>query len=340
MSLLGMRPHGAAHSGASVPNLKQQTRGAAMNLADRLPHQVLSLPLELPMAMYCLATMQVLSISSWKTDSKIGNRFKKIQGKDTTGGHYFGDAVAMSGETIVVGTSVWKNGAVYVFARGADGLWTQQDRLIGSAPFGSDKFGASLAIYQNTLVVGAPEDDESLDNSGAAYIFTNNGTSWHLHRKVGAADRTEGHRFGISVSISDYTLAVSSEGFRDGAGNFGGNVYVFAQTGSNWTQQMKVSGTDISHGDRFGSSISVSSNYLAAGSPRQSTLGAASGAAYLHKCVTTTTTTTRSYDLKESNGQTAAVDAWNQTKAVTSFAAETNFLPSSVVLLAVLAIGH
>lgn len=226
----------------------------------------------------------------------------KIWGTDTKAGHYFGDTVDISGGpsgiTVVVGTSIASAGAVYVFTRSAALVWTQQAKIYRSGPVGGDNFGASLSIYHDTLVVGAPADDDGLNDAGAAYIFTRFGTAWNQTAKFVAIDKAEDHRFGTSVSVSESTLAVVAQGVRDASGNYGGSVYAFSKSETLplwsddlWSQQIKVGGVDTVFGDKFGASVSVSGNYIASGAPRVSAGGSSAGAAYFLKCMTTTTTT-------------------------------------------------
>jgi len=265
----------------------------------------------------------------------------KVWGLDTLAGQYFGGAIAItggpSGTTVVVGTSATVLGAVYVFTRSAALTWTQQAKIYRNGAFGGDSFGASLSIHHDTLVVGAPGDDEGFNDAGAAYIFTRTATSWNQTAKVVAADKSEDQRFGSSVGISDSTLAVVAQGARDQAGNYGGNVYVFAKaaSGSMWSQQVKVQGTDTAFGDRFGASVSVSDNYVASGAPRENTGGTSAGAAYFLKCVTTTTSTPLpvvDVTTRPSSDKLANL----KTKAVTSGVGETPWSSRWLALVFVL----
>jgi hypothetical protein len=216
-------------------------------------------------------------------------------------GDYFGNVVALSDRTIAVGTHPGYGPdtsgleTVYVFTPRANGMWEQQApymaRVSNPHPIGGHRFGESLSLDQDTLAVGAPDDDEFLISAGAAYIYKRSGDMWPLSSKVIATDQAENDKFGMAVSISGYTLAVSAHGSTDR-----GSVYVFAETGSNetdWIQQMKVIPQHTAQGDKFGASVGLSDTYLAAGAPGKNS----AGAAYVHRCVTTTTTTTMTIDL-------------------------------------------
>lgn len=236
----------------------------------------------------------------------------KLQGKDTKMGHYFGVNVAISGTTLAVGTDSspvaytgldgWKKGTVYIFTRSTTGVtseWSQQATLYGEGVREGDQFGASVAIYHNTIAVGAPGDDTDFTDAGAVYIFKRQGTTWTQAQKISAAVKGEGHMFGFKVGVSESTLAVVAKGSSETSGseeNYEGMLYVFKQNETSpsheWSDQIKWEGSKTMFGDRFGASIAVSGDYVTAGAPRENTGGEEAGSAYFLKCVTTTTSTT------------------------------------------------
>jgi hypothetical protein len=183
-------------------------------------------------------------------------------------------------------------GAVYVFTRSGMGVWTQQAYVKASNPSAGDQFGQSVSVSSdgNTLAVGAYSEDGSiagingtqddlLADAGAVYVFTRSGTTWTQQAYVKASNPSLNDYFGTSVSVSSdgNTLAVGAQ-FEDGsiAGIGGtqddlladaGAVYVFTRSGTVWTQQAYVKASNPTAGDRFGISVSVSSdgNTLAVG---------------------------------------------------------------------------
>ena len=92
---------------------------------------------------------------------------------------HFGQSVAISGDTVVIGAHMedgggLDRGAAYIFARNQGGAddWEQVKRLTASDPDDGDNFGSSVAISGDTLVVGADLKDDGGINRGAAYLFT------------------------------------------------------------------------------------------------------------------------------------------------------------------------
>jgi hypothetical protein len=215
----------------------------------------------------------------------------KIWGSDTQRGHYFGDSVAISGDTVAVGTSPVVFGAVYVFTRSGQS-WRQQAKIISPKGLASgDAFGSSLGLYHHTLVIGAPNSNEGGSESGAVYVFLRSASHWSQKALLVAHDTMAGLRFGRDVSIYGNMIAVAAEGGRDNLGNFAGIAYMFSRAGGNWSAQGKVVDTDTIFGDRFGNSIGTSGKYLAVGAPRKNHVGPAAGITYIMRCTTTTTTT-------------------------------------------------
>lgn len=110
----------------------------------------------------------------------------KLTASDGAFNDNFGISVAISGDTVVVGSYHMENlnldrGAAYVFVR-TGSTWTQQGKLtIGEAP---DAFGASVAISGSTIVVGAFAEEM---RKGSVYVFVSSGGTWSQQAKLTAA---------------------------------------------------------------------------------------------------------------------------------------------------------
>jgi len=166
--------------------------------------------------------------------------------------------------------------------------------LKASTPDIGDNFGVALTLSENgnTLAVGAHlensnasgvggnQNDNSVSDSGAVYIYVRSNNIWSLQAYLKASNAGINDYFGFSLSLSDdgNTLAVGAYREDSNATDIGGNqadnsttnsgaVYIFIRNGSLWGQQayLKASNTDTN--DHFGSALSVSSdgNTLAVG---------------------------------------------------------------------------
>ena len=148
-----------------------------------------------------------------------------LQPSDGMAGDQFGQSVAISGTTVVVGAPLNSNakgtnaGAAYVFIGGQDGFnWSQQQKLIASDGNTNNYFSASaVAIQDNTILVGSyawdggtPPFIFSNDDRGSAYVFTRSGTVWTQQTEILAGDGERGDNFGISVGLSGDSAIIGS----------------------------------------------------------------------------------------------------------------------------------
>ena len=143
-----------------------------------------------------------------------------------------------------------------------------------------DRFGWSVAISGNNAIVGAYRDDDKGDNSGSAYIFTNNGGTWAQTQKLTADDGDDNDFFGRSVAISGNTAIVGAY-LDDDKGSASGSAYIFTNNGGTWSQTEKLTADDGAEGDQFGWSVAISCNTAIVGAYLDDDKGSASGSAYI-----------------------------------------------------------
>jgi FG-GAP repeat len=143
-----------------------------------------------------------------------------------------------------------------VFTR-TDTAWTQQAKLVAADGVAHDRFGNSISLSGDTVLIGADGDDDNGVDSGSAYMFIRTGTTWAQQAKLLALDGTIGDLFGSSVSLSDDTALIGAEGDDDN-GVDSGSAYVFTQISSSWTPLAKLLASDGAKGDMFGCSVSLS----------------------------------------------------------------------------------
>ena len=201
----------------------------------------------------------------------------------------FGRAVAVHGDTIVVGAyeddyidpddssnNLTDSGAAYVFTKPANG-WadmTQTARLTASDAAADDEFGTSVAVHGDTIVVGAPEEDPGA--RGSAYIFTKPANDWaDMTETAALRGESGGDRFGRSVAVYGDTVVVGTpeEGTNDR-----GEAYVFTKSAAtgvwdDWNNKNASNATasltalDRSSGDYFGRSVAVDGDTIVVGAP-------------------------------------------------------------------------
>lgn len=181
------------------------------------------------------------TIGSAYVFENISGRWRQVDkliAKDTVGGDEYGKSVSVWGDTAVVGAPTIFGehaGAAYVFRR-LNGSWQQETKLVASDRSAGDRFGQSVSIYSDRIVVGASFDPSMLrgfpPGTGkgptltSAYVFDRESQHWTQSVKLTPRDRKEGDLFGWSVSISRDTVLIGAPG-DDTTGSDTGTAYVF-----------------------------------------------------------------------------------------------------------------
>jgi len=188
---------------------------------------------------------------------------QQLTAADGAASDQFGWSVAISGETTVVGAygddqgTNTDQGSAYVFVRSGTS-WSEQQKLSAADGGADDLFGWSVAIAGETAVVGAVCDDVGANaDQGSAYVFVRSGTSWSQQQKLTAADGAAYDEFGESVAISGETTVVGADWDTVGANAYQGSAYVFARSGTTWSQQRKLTAADGAAEDDFGISVAI-----------------------------------------------------------------------------------
>jgi hypothetical protein len=203
----------------------------------------------------------------------------------------FGTALALSGNTALVGASeVNLKGAVYVLARTDEG-WVEQQKLVVADIASETYFGEAVALSGDTALIGAMEDSQTeAEYEGAAYVFQRHGESFAEVQKLKATDRSDGAFFGKSTALqSDTAVIGSNQGayvfVRDGGGTFKqqqkldadefefgqqvaldgdtalvgswGAAIVYVREGESWRLQQKLTPED-GENQYFGTALAIS----------------------------------------------------------------------------------
>ena len=211
-----------------------------------------------------------------------------LRASDAANYDNFGTSVAISGDTVVVGTERINWGAAYVFERNQGGAdsWGEVTKLTVSDAAYYGSFGHSVAISGDTVVVGAPDKDGPFSYRGAAYLFERNqggADSWGQVEKLTASDAADDDHFGNSVAISGDTVVVGAPGITV-AGTGRGAAYVFERNqggADSWGQVKKLTASDAADDDLFGLSVAISGDTVVVAAWREDGAGTDRGAAYL-----------------------------------------------------------
>lgn len=244
---------------------------------------------------------------------------KQLTASDGAADDGFGAAVAISGDTVVVGAlyaTIGGNssqGAAYIFQRDQGGTnnWGEVAKLEAPSGEADDNFGAAVTIDGDTVAVGALLGDSiaNNDDEGAVYIYERNqggANNWGLIKKISASDGASGASFSWAISLSGDRLAVGSNYINSSQGA----VYLFERDydpnnpgtplADNWGERKILTASDGAANDEFGYAVALSNETLLVGAVLGNASSVNEGAAYV---------------FERNQGGT---DNWGQTKKLTA----------------------
>ena len=226
--------------------------------------------------------------TGWATATETA----KLTASDGAADDYFGESVAVNGNTVVVGAG-WDNdnGSAYVFTKPAAG-WTTTGtpsaKLTASDGAAVDRFGQSVAVDGDTVVVGAHWDDDNGWLSGSAYVFAKPASGWATvteTAKLTASDGAADDYFGLSVAVDRNTVVVGAH-WDDDKGSKSGSAYVFTKPATGWTTtnsfSAKLTASDGAAHDRFGFPVAVDGDTVVVGAHLDDDKGEGSGSTYVY----------------------------------------------------------
>jgi len=187
----------------------------------------------------------------------------------------FGQTVLVNGNELLVGESLYANrpGYVYVYRKDAAGRWAETARLQASDATNNDHFGRALAVAHGDLLVGSTISRES----GALYVFQRAADgSWRESQAMVPSDAKPENSFGRMAATDGRTVLMADWA----ADSSRGAVYVFEKQGNAWRETAKLTPSDGTAANWFGSSIAIAGDQIAIGA---STRDRGRGAAYVFR---------------------------------------------------------
>lgn len=160
-------------------------------------------------------------------------------------------------------------------------------------PDREDEFGTSVAIWGDTMALGAAREDSSsshgdevnnsAQHSGAVRVFVRSGGTWTEQAYLKADPLVAGDYFGASVALRGDLLVVGAPGASPIAETtpHGGCVYVFKRTGDTWSRLHKLEAADSGAQALFGQSLALDDRHLVVGAPFESSGTTLSGSIYV-----------------------------------------------------------
>jgi hypothetical protein len=172
-------------------------------------------------------------------------------------GTFWAGAVAMERRTAVIGGEEAGHlhgegqhgllGVVHVYQLGPGQRWAHSARIPSPASAIGGRFGESVALSGDRLLVAANEEDEG---AGAVYVFERRGGEWLLDARLEAPVRAVREYFGTGMALIDDMAII---GTRDAA-------YVFVRVGrGHWELRQQLASDPAQSRSGFGQAVDVSS---------------------------------------------------------------------------------
>lgn len=206
------------------------------------------------------------------------NETAKLTASDGANGNCFGYSVSISCDNIVIGAYAGDgndlvSGTAYVYKKPVEG-WssmTETAKLTASDGAGYDRFGYSVSISLDNIIVGAYRDDDNGSASGSAYVYTKPIDGWASMTqtaKLTASDGAAGDAFGYAICVSGDNI-IAGVYADDDNGAESGSVYLFTKPGTGWETmtetQKKINDISGNKNDQTGYSVSIDGNYAVIG---------------------------------------------------------------------------
>lgn len=224
--------------------------------------------------------------SVYVMDEASGWSAIKLTASDPDSVHFFGNSVAIDGDTIAVGaprddTQASDAGAVYVFE--FDGLdWNEVQKLTPAGLDAGDRFGIVVALDGDVLMGAAADDDDFGSNSGAVYVYRRAGGTWLAEGKLAPGDLAANDSFGFDIAVDGDTALIGCPE-QDGAVSGSGAAYFFAFDGLAWVQGQKLLPAAPSPFDFFGNYVDLEGDLAIVASPADNNVAANSGVVDIYR---------------------------------------------------------
>lgn len=164
--------------------------------------------------------------------------------------------------------------------------WGQVAKLTASDAQDVDEFGAAVAVDGATAIVGAPKEDGTGSDRGAAYVFyrdQNGNDLWGEVVKVGASDDQNFDYYACAVDLDGDIAIIGSKGDNNAGQGTGAAYLLYRNNTANdaWGEEKKIVGLDADGGDVFGSAVGIAGDTAVVGAPEKDDAGTERGAAYV-----------------------------------------------------------
>ena len=198
-------------------------------------------------------------------DGEEWKQTAKIIPEDLGGLDAFGECAVLRENTVVIGAPGHTHGgtrfagAAYVFVRNGD-TWEQQAKLTADDAGKADRFGHSVAMVGESIIVGSPLNDTvGGKDTGAAYVYVRDNNRWKQQAKLVAEGLRAKDQFGFGVATTG-SIAVVGAPLRHERAPASGAAYSFVRANGVWEEKKKVVLDDERQKLNFGTWVAMSGN--------------------------------------------------------------------------------
>ncbi len=194
----------------------------------------------------------------------------------------FGSSVALHNNAALVGAerddpNGADSGSVYIMEY-FDDAWHHSEKIAPANGNAYAHFGNSVAISEETFLIGAYLDDTMGFQSGAAYFYQR---ATGLFQRILVADGGSSGQFGSDVAITDSGIAIIGCSHDDPLGTNSGSAYIYEFIEGSWERMEKLIPVDGAGSDEFGCSVAIVGNTAFVGAPNNDEIGTNMGAVYV-----------------------------------------------------------
>lgn len=206
----------------------------------------------------------------------------KLTASDAAGEDAFGCSVSIHGDLAMAGAYMedgagTNRGAAYVFSA-SGGVWTERAKLAASDSADDYSFGASVSIDGDAALAGSPWRVHET-STGAVYVYQPFETAWN-EKAILIPSPAVNDAFGMDVALSG-DIAIVGAPSDNSAGADAGAAYVFVRSSGAWTEEARLTASDIAPYDEFGSAVDIDGDTAVFGVSGRDDGGNESGAAYI-----------------------------------------------------------
>ena len=206
-----------------------------------------------------------------QVDDTTWNLDEKLTASDASAYRAFGESVAVEGNTIVVGSPDFDQapGRAYVFNNTYSSGWVEMTSFSANDGTADDAFGRSVAIHDQSVLVGAPHWGDN-GPSGSAYLFSAGIGGWAQAHKFVSPSGSTGDQFGYSVAFADGVILIGSKNDDSAGAQDAGAVYEFRNYGfgGGWFHKKKWIAQSPSMNDGFGVAVALGGDIGVCGAHR------------------------------------------------------------------------